>query len=118
MIHIIKHINTWCWGKSIYIIVNGGEGIVTISFTNEDPENATITGLSVIPEARNKGLGNKLIELAEAEAMVDERVKNITIDADENEFTFNWYKRLGYKQNNRVWYFECPQVKELVKKIR
>jgi len=113
---VLKHRNNWCWGHSTIIVLNGGKGIVTVSFENDNPNEATITGLSVYEKYRNKGLGTELVKLAEEEAK-EFKVKRIILFSDENTFTYNWYQRLGYKRAFDRVYIESPQVKELSKDI-
>ena len=113
---VLKHKNTWVWGKSTIIVLNNGVGIVTVSFENDNPSEATITGLSVHENSRNKGLGTELIKLAEQEAK-ENGVKRLVLFSDEKSFTYEWYQRLGYKKAFDRIYVDCPQIKELAKDL-
>ena len=113
---VLKHRNTWCWGKSTIIVLENGKGIVTVSFENENPNEATITGLSVHESARRKGLGTKLVKLAEEEAK-EFGVKRIILFSDENSFTYNWYKSLGFENAWDRIYIDAPNIRELAKNI-
>lgn len=114
--NIIKHRNNWPWGHSTIIIIEGGKGTVTVSFDKEFEDEATITSLSVHESARKKGLGTKLIKLAEEEVK-EFGVNKIVLFADEESFTYDWYQRLGYEPAFDRIYIDSPQIKELAKNI-
>lgn len=114
--NIIKHRNTWCWGKSTIIVLFDGKGIVTVSFEDETPDEATITGLSVHESSRKKGIGNALLKEAENEAKFY-GVHKLNIYADDNTFAYNWYQRHGFEKDFGSFYLEHPNIKHLSKKI-
>lgn len=113
---ILKHKNSWVWGKSTIIVLEDGLGIVTISFENDNPDEATITGLSVHESARRRGLGTELVRLAEEEAR-DNGAKRVVLFSDENTFTYKWYQSLGYEKAFDRFYLDSPEIKELAKKL-
>lgn len=113
---MVKHRNTWCWGHSTIIAIKNGKGIVTVSFEDEIPDEATITGLSVHESIRNKGFGNKLLIEAEKEAKFY-GVHKLNIYADDETFAYEWYQRHGYSRDYGSLYLEYPNIKHLSKKI-
>ena len=90
MSKVIKHRNKWCWGKSTIIIIENGEGIVTVSFDSSEPDEAVITGLSVHQPSRRKGLGTRLLYLAEEEAK-ENGMHKLVIYVEKNTFIYRWY---------------------------
>ena len=95
-IKICKHKNKWIWGKTIYLIVNSGIGIVSLSLDNNYPGICFLSGLSVVEDHRKKGYGNRLLGLAEQEAK-DNGCTEIILSCEKNTFVPEWYKRHGYE---------------------
>ena len=93
----VVHHNKWNWGEQFLIVLESGEGIVSVSLENDSPGEAIIHGLSVIEPERRKGLGTKLI--AEAESLISgfKKVDLITVYVEPgNDWLLGWYERLGY----------------------
>lgn len=104
----IIHKDEYSWGTVYYIISNGGHGVVRIQHNNDRLSDATILGLSVTEEYRKNGIGEHLIKSAEKLIRTIPNVTTIEIAA-EQEWIFEWYKRLGYtpdvidEEQNCVW---------------
>ena len=90
------HRNEWIWGKTWVIVCDDGSGIIKVS---QDPEEGVVlSGLSVIPENRNCGIGAELVK--EAERIVQDEVgeEKICLCVESwNKDLVGWYKRLGYQ---------------------
>lgn len=90
----VVHRNTWIWGRTWEIITEDGVGIIKVS---EDEDSIALSGLSVLPDHRRKGIGTLLIR--EAERIVKEEIGDADICLSvetENEELIDWYRRLGY----------------------
>lgn len=89
------HRNKWIWGMAWVIVCDDGSGIIKIS---QDPEEGVIlSGLSVLPESRNQGIGTKLVK--EAERIVQNEIgeKEICLCVESwNKDLIGWYESLGY----------------------
>ena len=51
----VIHHNYWYWGESYYIILDNGNGMITLQIDNNNKELGWITNLSVTDLARKKG---------------------------------------------------------------
>ena len=91
----VIHHNYWHWGRSYIISIDNGNGIVNMQVSDDDPKRGCISGLSVINNARNKGLGNILLSECEKLA-IKLGLNEIYLSAEKNSFTFEWYKRHGF----------------------
>ena len=116
MSKVIKHRNKWCWGKSTIIIIEGGEGIVTVSFDSSEPNEAVITGLSVHQPSRRKGLGTQLLYLAEEEAK-ENGMHKLVLYVEKNTFIYRWYKKSGFNEEVGYYYEGDPNIIGLTKAI-
>jgi ribosomal protein S18 acetylase RimI-like enzyme len=92
----IIHHNKWIWGRTWVIVCEGGIGLIKIS---QDPEDGVVlSGLSVLPEFRHKGIGTKLIK--EAEKIIKEEIgegEDITLSVESwNKDLIGWYTKLGF----------------------
>lgn len=89
------HRNDWIWGKTWVIVCDDGSGIIKIS---QDPEEGVVlSGLSVLPENRNRGIGTELVK--EAEKIVQDEIgeEEICLCVESwNKDLIRWYERLGY----------------------
>lgn len=61
---MILHVNDWHSFKTDTIITNDGFGMISIDYYNEAPETAFLHDFSVIPPARNAGMGMALLNAA------------------------------------------------------
>lgn len=99
MVDIVKHRNKWPFGDSTVIVIDGGYGIVKVTHETDWPDECTIIGISVHESKRRQGLGNKLLEEAEKEAKEYYKTNRTCLYTDSNEFTTDWYRRHGYKED-------------------
>lgn len=106
----IYHYNKSYWGESTTIITDSGHGMIKVCHDKFLANEVTICNLNVSPEKRRKGIGTKLIKLAEKEAKAFGVNKvNISVEND-NVFVKDWYKRLGY-ETVRVGTYRTDMVK-------
>jgi len=89
------HKNIWTWGQTHTIVQWNGVGLVNISIENDNPENATIHGISVLPTYRKKGKGTILLGLAENEAR-KMGCHWVNLSALKGGFEEKWYRDHGY----------------------
>ena len=92
----VIHRNEWIWGRTWIIITEDGVGLIKIS---QDPDDGVVlSGLSVLPEFRHKGIGTSLMK--EAERIVKEEIgegEDITLSVEsKNKELIGWYSWLGY----------------------
>lgn len=102
-----KHNNLWWWGQCVTIILNGGDGIVSVSVEEKDPNKAYIHDLSVIESKRRNGLGNALLNeaLKQSKRMGCEYAELTAGDP----CLCAWYERHGFKEigfNEHVTYLQ------------
>ena len=93
---MIVHRNRWIWGRTWILVAEEGRGVVQIS-KEDDEEEAIIHNLSVIPGERGKGLGRKLVEMAEK--IIKEEIGDVDIILyveTKNQDLIRWYEKLGY----------------------
>ena len=94
------HRNNWIWGKTWVIVCDDGSGIIKVS---QDPEEGVVlSGLSVLPESRNQGIGTELVK--EAEKIVQDEIgeEEICLCVESwNKDLVDWYERLGYSVYDR-----------------
>lgn len=96
MAGVVYHRNRVWYGKSTTIIIEGGAGIVKVSFESGDPLHAYIHDLSVVETQRGCGLGNKLLQLAEEEAQQNENTVAVRLNVEKGRWAYDWYIRKGY----------------------
>jgi len=92
----IVHRNKWIWGRTWVIVCEDGSGIIKIS---QDPDDGVVlSGLSVLPDHRGKGIGTSLVR--EAERIVREEIganEDITLSVKSwNKELIGWYTKLGF----------------------
>ena len=92
----IVHRNEWIWGRTWVIVCENGSGIIKIS--QDEDDGVVLSGLSVLPDHRGKGIGTSLIR--EAEKIVWEEIgenEDITLSVESwNKELIGWYSWLGY----------------------
>lgn len=90
------HRNTWIWGRTWVIVTEDGSGLIKVSQDEED--GVVLSGLSVLPDHRRKGIGTSLVR--EAERVVREEIgqeEDITLFVESwNKDLIGWYGRLGF----------------------
>lgn len=93
---MVIHKNEWKWGQSFNLILDDATAIITTSITNDEPEQAYISGLSVYPPRRNVGRG-RVMMLNALDVARKNHCKYAFLMADKDSFVFEWYKRMGFK---------------------
>lgn len=92
----IIHRNKWIWGRTWVIVCENGSGIIKIS--QDEDDGVVLSGLSVLPDHRGKGIGASLVR--EAERIVKEEIganEDITLSVEsQNKNLIDWYEKLGY----------------------
>ena len=92
----IVHRNEWIWGRTWVIVCEDGSGIIKIS--QDEDDGVVLSGLSVLPEFRHKGIGASLVR--EAERIVREEIgvnEVITLSVEsKNKDLIGWYVKLGF----------------------
>jgi len=108
----VIHHNYWYWGESYYIILDNGNGMITLQIDNDNKTFGWISNLSVFDKARKKGLGNRLLKECENLAK-DLKLQKIYLTAEKDSFVFDWYKRKGFikdKYRNKYLYRLAKQL--------
>ena len=111
-INKIIHHNYWHWGESYYIILDNGNGTITMQIDNDDKTLGYISSLSVTDSARNKGQGNDLLNACE-ELAKSLNIKELYLSAEKKSWVFKRYKRHGYikyKYRNKYLYRLTKQL--------
>ena len=101
MEELIIHRNKTWWGESLTLILDGGIAFGLVSREHTAPEIAVIGGLSVLPEYRLQGYGDKMLKACEDTALSLGGIDKLLIYAEKDSFTALWYERRGYKVINR-----------------
>ena len=108
----VIHHNYWFWGESYYIILDNGNGIITMQIDNDNKELGCISCISVTDKVKKKGLGNELLK--ECENLAKRLgLKEIYLSAEKDSFVFDWYKRKGFikdKYRNKYLYRLTKQL--------
>ena len=112
----VKHENTWPWGRSIYIILSDGTGLVMVQLYDDEPEVGYINNLSVYINNRRKGIGKFLLHEAEKIAK-ENNISKIKLHCEKNSFAKDWYIREGYKNTGKIFIGEYASALELEKDI-
>ena len=95
----IIHDNIWDFGRTISIVLDGGNALCTVTLLDGD-EEAMLSGVIVHPTARKRGLGNCLLETAERVTTEMLKVNTIILEVKECTWMSKWYERRGYKTIN------------------
>lgn len=93
---MVIHKNEWKWGDSFTLILEDATAFITVNITNDEPELAYISGLSVSPSRRNYGCGRVML-LNALDVARKNNCKYAFLMADKDSFVFEWYKRMGFK---------------------
>lgn len=93
----VFHSNSWLWGKTCTIVLEGGVGIIELQLDKTSPNTAFLRGLSVLPDSRNKGFGTMLIAKA-VEYAEKHGYKFLQLTAEKsNVWLVEWYKKLSFE---------------------
>ena len=93
---MVIHKNEWKWGQSFDLILEDGTATISVSITNDEPEQAYVSALSVYAPRRNEGRG-RVMMLNALDVARKNHCKYAYLMADKDSFVFEWYKRLGFK---------------------
>lgn len=89
------HKNFWPWGESVTCIWPDGCAMVELSFSNDNKGVAYLSGLSVIPEMRRKGVATTLMMWAE-DYCENREIFRIDLSSVKEQFVMDFYHKLGY----------------------
>ena len=90
------HRNKWPWGETVSIVHADGAAMVDMSFENENPGVCYLSGLSVIPEMRRRGLAADLMEECLLECF-KRGIFRIDLCSVQIPFVMDFYHGLGFK---------------------
>lgn len=94
----IKHCNQWDWGVSILITAKQGRAAVNLSFENENPGVCFLSGLSVVPEIRRKGVATALMRECIKYCKQSRVIFRIDLSANKEPFLLGFYKKFGFQE--------------------
>ena len=92
---LIWHHNTWPWGKTIRIVTSDGSAIVEMSFEDINPGVCYISGLSVIPPKRRRGIAKHLMFACENYCR-ENGIFRLDLNSVMEDWVMEFYKKLGY----------------------
>lgn len=92
----VIHENKWPWGRTISIVVAGGAGMVDMSFDKNDCGVCYLSGLSVIPEYRRRGIAHYLMKECELYCRKNNMFR-IDLNSVQESFVMDFYHKLGFK---------------------
>lgn len=93
---VIIHKNEWHWGRKSTIVIEGGKALCAVSVEDDDYSVAYLTGVIVHPDARRRGLGNRLLELAKQRARMMQ-ADRLYLWVYPGVWMQDWYSRHGFK---------------------
>lgn len=91
----IYHENKWPWGESVKVITPNGMGVVEMSFENNNPGVCYLSGLSVHPSMRRKGIATMLMYCC-IDYCKQRGVFRIDLNSVKESFVVDFYKKLGF----------------------
>ena len=89
------HENEWPWGKTVTFIYSDGVGTVDMSFEKNNPGVCYLSGLSVIPEHRRKGIALVLMEEC-INYCQKQGIFRMDLNSVMEDFVMNFYHKLGF----------------------
>jgi len=93
----VIHKNKVSWGTVWHIITDDGMGHVAAEIEDENPNTLFISGLSVYPAARRRGLATALLHEAETLA-IDNNVERIRLSVEKPKtWIYGFYIHRGYE---------------------
>lgn len=93
----VIHKNKAIWGTVWHIITNDGVGHICVSIENDVEGTIFLSGLSVVSNARNKGIGKKLISEAE-KIGIENNKERCRLDVEKTKtWLYDFYTKLGYE---------------------
>ncbi len=95
-------------GVDYFIFKLNDKPVGCVAFETPDPDTAYLNRLSVIPSARNTGIGNKLVlhHLNYSKKRAISKV-SIGIIAQHTELK-NWYKQIGFQEGETKQFEHLP----------
>lgn len=96
----VIHTNNWDKFTTETIIMDGGNGMVSIDYYEDQEGIGLIHDLSVVPAARRKGLGNRLLQSA-IELARKRNCKTVELNYNNQSTPFwvcDWYGRQGFDE--------------------
>jgi ribosomal protein S18 acetylase RimI-like enzyme len=100
--HNCYHHNEWPWGKTVTIITQDGAGIIEMSFEKDNPGVCYVSGLSVLPNYRKKGIATYLMNecinycLTDNIENYDNPIFRIDLNSVMEPFVLDFYHKLGF----------------------
>ena len=93
---------------SYYILEHNGLSQGCVAFEKSSPDLCYLERLAVVPEARGRGCGEKLVRLAfaEAEALGAKEISIAVIAGDEE--LKDWYKKIGFREEETKKFKHLP----------
>lgn len=95
MSSIVTHENEWPWGQTVTLICDNGAGTVDLSFEKNNPGVCYLSGLSVIPALRKKGLAYKLM-LEAQNYCIRKHIFRIDLNSVQEDWLMKFYHCLGF----------------------
>lgn len=84
-------------GRTSYVVADGGRAIVLVSIQDDDRSVATMHDLVVHESRRKKGLGRRLVRIAEDVAR-DMGADTLRLAVEPGTWTEAWYFRIGFNE--------------------
>ena len=95
--------------QTIWLMSFDRKAIISLYWYNDKPKEINFANLDVCESIRKKGIGTKILKLAEHISYVL-KMQIMFLWVEEFTFQYFWYKRLGYTYNskhtveiNNVW---------------
>lgn len=92
---LVWHHNVWPWGKTVRIIAENGGAIVDMSFEDSNPGVCFLSGLSVIPPLRRKGIAKHLMFACESYCR-EHGIFRIDLNSVLEDWVQEFYRKCGY----------------------
>lgn len=112
---LIWHHNTWPWGKTVRIIKSDASAIVEMSFEDNNPGVCFLSGLSVIPPKRKRGIAKYLMLACESYCR-EQGIFRIDLNSVLTDWVQDFYKKCGYtplkEENGFMQMYKLLKTKE------
>lgn len=97
MIDVVIHSNFTNWGHVWHIITTDGKGHIQADIEYEDNKTIFFSGLSVVPDVRDQGIGKALLAIAENLGK-DNDVKRFRLNIEKPKtWLYDYYIKQGYE---------------------